>query len=256
MKIRLLLSYKGSQFFGWQRQNRKRTVQEEIERALFNIFQEKISVTGSGRTDAGVHALGQTAHFELKEQSLKKISLKKAINHFLPKDVSVLNCWKTASEFHARFSAVRKSYLYLIWTEDSPPVLFKDLVWWRPGDLALENLKRISALVLGAHDFKSFQNSGSQVKNTVRNIYQSQWKRLSPSFYCYKITGSGFLKQMVRNLVGTFVGLSTEKDPEKKINRILAHKNRKMALRTAPGQGLYLQKVFYPSYLDKHSVQI
>ena len=256
MKIRLLLSYKGQGFFGWQKQRDKRTVQGEIEQALFRLFRKKISVIGSGRTDTGVHALGQTAHFELEETLSKKISLKPALNHLLPDDISVLESWKVPEKFHARFSAIKKSYLYFIWTGDSPPVLFRDLVWWKKGELPLEKLQKMSRQILGVKDFKSFQSSGSEVKDTVRQIYQSQWTELSPSFYCYKITGSGFLKQMVRNLVGTYMDLLKEKNPQKKLNSILACRDRRTALRTAPGQGLYLRKVFYPSSLDRASIQL
>lgn len=256
MKIRLLLSYKGSQFFGWQKQSHKRTIQAEIEGVLFQLFKKRISVVGSGRTDTGVHALGQTAHFELENEALKNIPLKKSMNHFLPEDISVLACWKAPEEFHARFSAKKKSYLYFVFTGDSRPVLFKDLVWWRKGNFSLEKLQKMSEFILGTRDFKSFQSSGSNVQNTVRSIYQSQWVRLSSSFYCYKITGSGFLKQMVRNLVGTYMDLLKEKNSEKKLKNILASLDRKSALGTAPGQGLYLKKVFYPLSLDKHSVNL
>lgn len=256
MKIRLLLSYKGSRFFGWQKQRNKRTVQAEIEQVLFRLFKKKISVVGSGRTDTGVHALGQTAHFELENNSLKNIPLKITMNHLLPEDISVLASWIAPEEFHARFSAKKKSYLYLIWTGDSPPVLFRDLVLWRRGDFPLEKLQKMSELILGTKDFKSFQSSGSHVKDTVRSIYQSQWTKLSPSLYCYKIIGSGFLKQMVRNLVGTYIDLLKNKNPEKQLKSILASLDRKSALGTAPGQGLYLRKVFYPSSLDRRSTSL
>ena len=255
MKIRLLLSYKGSHFFGWQRQSHKRTVQAEIEQTLLQLLNKKIVVTGSGRTDTGVHALGQTSHFEIEGDSLN-IPLKKAMNHLLPKDISVLDCWKAPENFHARFSAKRKSYLYLIWTGDSPPVLFNDLVWWRKGDLPLEKLQKMSESIIGTKDFKSFQSSGSKVQDTVRSIYQSQWSRLSPSLYGYKITGSGFLKQMVRNLVGTYIDLLKDKQPQRKLKSILSRLDRQSALGTAPGQGLYLKKVFYPPSIDRNSIKL
>lgn len=256
MKIRLLLSYKGTAFFGWQRQSRRRTVQGEIEKTLLKLFKRKIKLVGSGRTDTGVHALGQTAHFELEEKDLKNIILKKALNSLLPKDISVLECWQAPLEFHARFSAKKKSYQYFIFTGDSPPVLFYDLVWWKKTNLDLEKLQKMSQLILGAQDFKSFQNAGSEVESTVRTIYQSRWSQISPSFYCYKITGSGFLKQMVRNLVGTYIALLKETGREQKLRRILRALDRRQALKTAPGQGLYLEKVFYSPALDKSCYKI
>ncbi|MCY4321296.1 MAG: tRNA pseudouridine(38-40) synthase TruA [Bdellovibrionaceae bacterium] len=250
MKIRLLLSYKGTHFFGWQKQSRQRTVQGEIEKILFQLFKRKISLVGSGRTDAGAHALGQTAHFEL-EEGLKNIDLKKALNSLLPFDISVLDCWKAPLEFHARFSAKKKSYRYFIFTGDSPPALFRDLVWWKKGDLDLEKLNKMSQELIGTKDFKSFQSAGSDVKNTVRTIYESRWIKMSNSLYCYKITGSGFLKQMVRNLVGTYIGLLKEKRANQKLKQILKALDRRKALSLVPSQGLYLKKVFYSSSLDK-----
>ena len=251
MKIRLLLSYKGTGFFGWQKQSHYRTVQGEIEKTLFQLFKKKISLVGSGRTDTGVHALGQTAHFELESADLKNINLKKALNSLLPEDISVLDCWKAPSEFHARFSAKKKSYLYFIFAGDSPPVLFRDLVWWKKGDLDLKKLHKMSQIILGTMDFKSFQSAGSDVKSAVRTVYQSRWSQVSPSFYCYQITGSGFLKQMVRNLVGTYIDLLKERKGEQKLRHILNALDRKKALSTAPSQGLYLKKVFYSPVLDK-----
>ena len=256
MKIRLLLSYKGTGFFGWQKQLRRRTVQGEIEKILFKLFKKKISLIGSGRTDTGVHALGQSAHFELEDSDLKNINLKKAFNSLLPEDISVLECWQAPLGFHARFSAKKKSYQYFVFTGDSPPVLFRDLVCWKKSSLDLDKLKKMSQVVLGTKDFKSFQSSGSDVKNSVRTIYQSRWTQISSSFYCYQITGSGFLKQMVRNLVGTYMDLLKEQRGEQKLRRILRALDRRQAFRAAPSQGLYLKKVFYSSTLDKACYKI
>ncbi len=256
MKIRLLLSYKGSRFFGWQKQKGQRTVQGEIETALFQLFKKDIPIVGAGRTDTGVHALGQTAHLEVEDKALKRMPLQAALNHFLPEDISVLGCWKAPEEFHARFSAKKKSYWYFIWTGDSPPALFNDLVWWKKGGLQLEKLQKMSKVIVGVKDFKSFQSAGSSVKNAVRRVYQSQWTKISPFFYCYKITGSGFLKQMVRNLMGAYIDLLKDKAPEKKLQIILEQRDRRAALGTAPGQGLYLKKIFYPPSLDKASSRL
>ena len=251
MKIRLLLSYKGTQFYGWQKQLKYRSVQAELESSLYRLFNKKMAVIGSGRTDTGVHALGQTAHFEIPEDKIKNKNLKKALNALLPADIAVLDLWKAPDDFHARSSAQKKSYLYLIWTGESPPVLFSDLVWWSKESLNLDKLRQISKVFLGKWDFSSFQNSGSEIKNKLRQIYHSQWYQLSPSLFAYKIKGSGFLKQMVRNIVGTSIDLLSYPQAPAQLKKILEAKDRKKALRTAPGQGLYLQKVFYPSALDK-----
>ena len=260
MKIRLLLSYKGSHFFGWQRQKQYRTVQEELEKSLFQIFKKEILVTGSGRTDTGVHALGQSAHFEIEESllkakkflgSLEKTNLKQALNAVCPPDISILDCWEAPLGFHARASAIKKTYLYFLFTGDSPPVLFSDLIWWRKGSLNMKKLNDLAKLFKGNQDFKSFQNSGSTVKSTTRKVFISRWTKLSSSLYCYKITGSGFLKQMARNIVGTSLELLSFEQSTQKLQQILKAKDRKQALKTAPSQGLYLKEVSYPSSLDK-----
>ena len=257
MKLRLLLSYKGTQFFGWQRQKNHRSVQEELEKTLFQIFKKEILVIASGRTDTGVHALGQTVHFEVEKSLFEKKNFfesnkfKKALNALCPPDISVLEVRMAPQDFHARASATQKTYLYFIFTGDSPPVLFSDLIWWRQEPLDLKKLQSLSQFFLGDQDFKSFQNSGSDVKSTQRKIFVSRWTQMSNFLYCYEITGSGFLKQMVRNIVGTSVELLNFKDSEKTLKTILKAKDRQKALKVAPGQGLYLKKVFYPSALDK-----
>ncbi|MBC6415709.1 MAG: tRNA pseudouridine(38-40) synthase TruA [Bdellovibrionales bacterium] len=251
MKVRLLLAYKGSHFFGWQRQVKLRSVQAEVEKALFKIFKQKINVIASGRTDTGVHALGQTAHFEIEENLLENKNLKKALNAIFPVDLSVVNCWRAPEDFHARKSAVKKTYLYFIFTGESSPVLFPDLIWWRRESLNLQKLKELSQAFIGTKDFKSFQNSGSTVKSTVRRVYSSCWYQLSPFVYYYKITGSGFLKQMVRNIVGTSLELLKSQRALQNLEHIFLSKERKQAFLTAPSRGLYLEKVFYPPSLDK-----
>ena len=259
MRVRLLLSYKGSRFFGWQRQKGElRTVQAELEKALFQLFQTKISLTGSGRTDAGTHALGQNAHFEIEEDRLKSIPLQKALNAHLPSDITVLGTWRAPEDFHARFSAVKKTYLYFISagegeTEGAIPVLFPDLIWHlkKPLPIELKKLDKIAHFIKGRWDFKSFQNSGSEVSDSIRTVYQSEWRQISPSIYCYQITANGFLKQMVRNLVGACIELLKEEEAEKQLAELFARRDRSSGFKTAPSQGLYLKKVFYPPSIEK-----
>lgn len=256
MKIRLLLSYKGTHFFGWQRQKNKRSVQGDLEQALFKLFKKKISVIGSGRTDAGVHALGQTAHFEITQSQLKNKNILVAINHFLPKDLSVLKAYLAPDTFHARFSCIKKTYYYFIWTGLSKPALLYDFICWKKQDLCLKTLQKLSDVIIGTHNFKSFQTSGSSVKNSIKTITQSEWRLVSPQIYRYKIQGSGFLKQMVRNLVGTYLDLLKEPQAVTKMLAILKSQDRRQALGTAPGKGLYLKKAFYPCSIDKQCKKI
>ena len=310
MRIRLLLSYEGTGFFGWQRQRQKRTVQGELEKALQILFQAPVSVIGSGRTDTGVHALGQSAHFELPLPAAKKkfpgfqngpeglsegslsppekakgdFNIVKAINHLTPPDISVLKAWEAPPEFHALASAEKKTYIYAVLFSKTAPALFRSHVCWQPQPGAkpeslLEALRKMAEAFIGTRDFKSFQSSGSDVQDTVRVIYSSKWEArpfpvpeavlkagaLSdsalpeqqglpspfPSLFLYEITGSGFLRQMVRNLVGAQLELLGHKDPERAFLKILRARDRKKAPGPAPGCGLYLKEAAYPPELER-----
>ncbi len=256
MKIRLLLSYKGTHFLGWQKQKNQRTIQGELEKSLKEIFKKPISIIGSGRTDTGVHAIGQQAHFEINEGDLKKINLFQALNHLVPNDISILKVWKAPEDFHARFSAQKKIYQFFIFVSPMPPALFREYVWWIKRPICLKTLQKIAKRFKGTQDFKSFQNSGSDVENTVKTIYSSCWVKMSSNMYSYEIKGSGFLKQMVRNIVGTQIDLLRGDNPEVKLQDILKSRNRVRALGTAPSQGLYLKEVFYSSALDRRCISL
>ena len=258
MRIRLLLSYQGTDFYGWQRQKKGRTVQGEMEKALSRVFQKSLPLVGSGRTDTGVHALGQTAHFEISPSAWKSLNIVAALNHLTPPDISLLAAWKAPEEFHARFSAQKKTYSFFISTTPSPPALGRDFVYWHPTDkkLNLEKLQKMAQILVGKKDFKSFQSSGSSTNQTIKTIYSAQWVNPSPFLYRFDITGDGFLKQMVRNLVGTQLALLGERAPVRLIKDILKSQNRKSAFAPAPGRGLYLRKVFYPQELDKKCVRL
>ena len=250
MKIRLLISYKGTYFLGWQKQKEGPTIQGELEKALSKLYQMPIPVVGSGRTDAGVHALGQVAHFETLT-ALPTKSIVKALNHLSPNDISIKAAWKAPKEFHARFSAQKKTYQFFICNSDTPPAITKDLVWWLPQDLDLKRLNRMGQMLLGHHDLSSFETSGSDIKNKKRTIFQVKWESIDPHLHRFSITGSGFLKQGVRNIVGTQVDLMRKKESEACFKKILSSCSREEALGTAPSSGLYLIKVYYPEILDR-----
>lgn len=256
MKIRLLLSYKGTDFFGWQKQKKLRTVQGELEKVLQKIFQKKILIQGSGRTDTGVHALEQQAHFDISQKEFKSRDLFTIFNKLLPQDISVLNVLQAPDEFHARFSAQKKTYIYFIYVSPKLAPFLCDFMWNRSSPLTLKTLNELASVFKGTHDFKSFQNSGSPVKTTVKTIYSSRWFKISPEIYGYEVTGNGFLKQMVRNMVGTQIDLFKEKEPQRALQKILKSKDRRQALRVAPSQGLFLKKVFYPSALDRKCIKL
>lgn len=250
MRIRLLLSYKGTHFSGWQRQKKDRTVQGELEKAISELFQTSISLVGSGRTDAGVHALGQVAHFDVSK-SLKKLNLVKALNHLSPDDISTKGAWEAPEVFHARFSAKKKTYHFFICNSKTPPAIARDFVWWLAKPLDVMKLNKMSQLLIGRHNFSSFETSGSDVKEKEKTIFSAKWSQIHPQLYRFSITGSGFLKQGVRNMVGTQVDLFSKKNYKARFQEIFKSQSRSKALGTAPGSGLYLIQVYYPQILDR-----
>lgn len=251
-RFRALISYNGLKYYGWQKQKNLPTVQGQIETALKQIFQKDISVTGAGRTDTGAHALGQTAHFDIPPKPLPDFSLQKALNSLLvSKDICIREIHRADDDFHALQSAVGKHYVYFILNRAFPCVFRKGQIYWYPYPLEINQLNAMSQRIIGQHDFKSFQNSGTTVKNTVRHITFASWRKVQKDVVAFHIKGKGFLKQMIRNLVGTQLALLREKDPLEQWERILIAKNRKSARITAPAEGLYLYKVFYPLELDR-----
>ncbi len=256
MKIKLLLSYDGTDFCGWQKQKDHAyasglpSIQETLEVALESLLQEKISIFGSGRTDAGVHALGQVAHFNVSEGKRLPSDLAWALRAKLPRTIAVRGVWEAPEDFHATLSAERKIYRYLIWNHQRPSALLHRYSDWIRKPLNVRTLNAMSEGLIGEHDFKCFQSVGTPVKSTTRRIYKAQWFQKNPSLIEFKVMGNGFLKQMVRNIVGTLIELEQKgKKPQELLN-IIASCDRKEAGPAAPPQGLYLYKVFYPRELD------
>ncbi len=250
MRFRLLISYKGLDLYGWQKQKNLPTVQGFIEQALKKLFQKDISVIGAGRTDKGAHALGQTAHFDLSFCPLP--GLQKALNSFLiPKNICIRGLWKAPKNFHALRSAQGKHYIYRFLNRPLPCVFRKGLIYWHPHPVNLSLLQKMSRKIQGRHNFKSFQNAGTPLKNTIRTITRACWRREGKDILSFHIEGEGFLKQMIRNLAGAQLKLLKEKDPLKKWDEIRLAKDRKTGYETLSAEGLYLYKVSYPAELDR-----
>lgn len=232
-----------------------------MEKALRALFQAEAPLTGSGRTDAGAHAIAQNAHFELpasvSEKKLRRMNIVKALNRLSPPDISILKAWEAPQGFHARISAEKKTYIYLVLFSAAPPALFREYILWQKPPLAdldvspLKPLSKMAKTLEGELDFKSFQSSGSDVRETVRTVSRSEWRREGAGLFRYEITGSGFLKQMVRNIVGSQIGLLGHKSPEQAFLSILKSRDRRKALSPAPACGLYLKEVFYPPELER-----
>jgi tRNA pseudouridine38-40 synthase len=247
--LKLILSYDGSEFFGWQVQPDLPTIQAVLASAIGRITGEKVLPQGSGRTDAGVHALGQVVTFAT-ESSVPTANFVKALNDLLPASVRVLAVEEAAADFHARHSARAKTYRYRIFrTAICPPFLAR-YVWHYPYPLAEETMVRAGPLVEGEHDFTSFaavdpeRGREDAPLSNLRRIFSSNWERQGDEFI-YIIRGSGFLQHMVRNLVGTFILVGKETLQVEDITRILDARNRSSAGATAPASGLFLVNVEY-----------
>jgi tRNA pseudouridine38-40 synthase len=247
--IKLILSYDGSEFSGWQVQPDAPTVQSTLALAIGRVTGEKVLPQGSGRTDAGVHALAQVATF-VTESTVPTANFVKALNDILPSSVRVLEAQEAASNFHARHSARAKTYRYRIYREAICPPFLARYVWHYPFSLEEQAMVRAAQLVEGEHDFTSFAavdpergREGAPVSN-VRSIFSSSWERCGDEFV-YTVRGSGFLHHMVRNLVGTFILVGKGTVPVQGLTGILEARNRSSAGATAPASGLYLVNVEY-----------
>ena len=241
-RYKLIIQYDGTNFFGWQLQKNKRTIQGVLEETLKLILKSKsrIPVYGSGRTDTGVHALGQVAHTDM-DIKMGVQSMAKAINGNLPIDIEILDIIKAENQFHSRFNAKKRLYIYQLYTGKS--LLFNNQTWYIKS-LDLELLNTLSTLVLGEHNFLSFSKFNKEKINTFCTILTSIWKVENNIIY-YKIEGNRFLHHMVRYLVGTMVAVNTGKITIEEFKRLLYYPNKNVRIFKAPPRGLILEKVFY-----------
>lgn len=258
-RIKLLISYDGTSYCGWQKQieigKHKPSVQTTLESALSQLFNEPIKTTASGRTDAGVHALGQVVHFDTT-RTITRWDLPSATKAFLPQDIVVKKAWVAPDDFHSLFSATAKTYRFLVFNNKVQSALLCRYSQWIKQELNLNTLNSMCPALIGEKDFKSFQSVGTDVATTVRKIYAADWRRKSPKVLEFRVTGSGFLKQMVRNIVGTQLDITLRKKDPQLFTEIIESKNRGNASASAAPQGLYLFKVFYPNQLDNQCRQL
>ncbi len=246
MKYFMTFSYDGSNFSGYQKQPRERTVQACLENALKEINGGKIvSVCASGRTDAGVHAINQKAHFEI-DKKIETDKLLRGINSLLPEDIYVKSIKEVSDDFHARFNAIGKEYIYIINMGEYNP-LERNYVYQYGKRLDLSAMERGLKYLEGEHNFKSFTKSTDEIEDYVRKISQTSIVRDSKDMNKIIITfvGTGFLRYMVRNMVGLIIEIGEGKRKPEDIIRILKEEDRTLAGKTAPACGLYLRNVFY-----------
>ncbi len=243
--LRLEIEYDGSNYAGWQIQSkcRARTIQQVIEETLRSILQEKIKLIVSGRTDAGVHAKAQVVNFFTRSKiSLPKLKL--ALNGILPEDIKVIRIKNEALNFHSRFSSKSKLYRYTILNRDYSSPLLRNTVYFYPHPLDVKLMQKEARVLLGKHDFCSFQASQGKEQNPVRIIKKIDISQ-KDNFIYIDIEADGFLYNMVRNIVGTLIEIGRGRFAEGSLKKILRLKDRRLAGQTAPASGLCLLKVRY-----------
>jgi tRNA pseudouridine38-40 synthase len=242
--FKITVAYDGTDYVGWQRQAEGASIQMLLEDAFEQLDGRPVAVVGAGRTDAGVHALAQVASVALA-RSIDSRSLVPAINVRLPATVRVLEAVEVTADFHARFRARAKSYRYRIWNAEVASPFERLYAWHIPGPQLDEHAMALAArAVEGHHDFAAFQGTGGETRSTERTVYASSVVRTGP-LVTYDIRGDGFLRHMVRNLVGTLVEIGRGKQQVAWMADVLASRDRAVAGRTAPPEGLFLVRVDY-----------
>lgn len=257
MKILLTISYKGTGYVGWQNQKNGKSVQKTIEKAISKLLRQDVELDGSGRTDAGVHAFGQTATFDATSNSFytnftskgsKKVCLNsarlvRAINAYLPSDIYVTSAKEVSENFHARYSAKEKVYEYHLQVGKNP--ILGGLVGEFNQMPNLELIKEAAQILVGTHDFSSFCSAKAEVSDYVRTINYIKVYMTKADQIIFEISGNGFLYNMVRIIVGTLYDVGIGKIKPEEVKEILSAKDRTKAGKTAPASGLYLKKVKY-----------
>lgn len=236
------MEYEGTRYSGWQVQKDARTIQGKLLESAEKVFKnERVDIQGSGRTDAGVHALCQVAHLEVKTMLAPEV-IKMKMNDGLPSDINILEIEKTNPKFHARHDAVTRTYLYQI--SKRRTAFGKNYVWWIKDKLNIERMQTLAELFLGMHDFCSFTDEDQEEKSTKVLIQEVQLKT-DGDLILIRIVGSHFLWKMVRRMVGVLVEIGRGKLTEKDLHKFLHSKSNEPAKYTAPPSGLFLERVIY-----------
>ena len=241
--IKLKIEYDGKDFNGWQKQPNKPNIQGEIERAIYNITKEEVDLIGSGRTDAGVHALGQVANFKTNSNiPIEKLAL--AINSQLKNSIIIKKAEEVDERFHSRYNAKHKTYRYIINNSPCGTAIYRNLEYCFPIKLDVSKMQEAAKYFEGEHDFKAFKSSGTSAKNSVRTIYNASVKQEGEKIII-ELTGNGFLYNMVRIISGTLLDVGLQKIKPEEIKNIIEEKDRQKAGKTLPAHGLYLVEVKY-----------
>jgi len=241
MRFRLHIEYEGTDYCGWQFQAGQRTIQGEIERALFVALKQKISVFGAGRTDSGVHARGQTAHFDF-HQELAPGKIERSLNGILPRDIRIAELEQTDASFHARYSARLREYKYYITRK--PSALLRKFSWFVSYPLDVKMMQACAQELLGKKNYKGFSRRDTEVINFDCTVDESKWSE-QDDLLIFTIRADRFLYGMVRAIVGTLVDIGRGKRDKSALFKILISEDRQQASESAPAKGLILDKVYY-----------
>ncbi len=244
MRIKLVLGYDGTNYCGWQVQPNGVTIQQILEDALFSLTGERARITGSGRTDAGVHALGQVAHFDTQNESIPPHKFAKALNTFLPENIRVFSSEQVSEDFHACTTTKRKTYQYDFYLAQTENPLKERYAVRVDDGLNLQKMQECTSLFIGEHDFKGFCASGSGAKTTVRTIYDLEFKQNGQDLSLI-VTGNGFLYNMVRIIAGTLIAVGKSDIEKEQILDMLERGNRPQKIKTLSPKGLKLVSVEY-----------
>ncbi|NLK28870.1 MAG: tRNA pseudouridine(38-40) synthase TruA [Clostridiales bacterium] len=244
---KLTIQYDGGRYKGWQRLgNTNNTIQGKIEYVLSELMGEEIEIIGSSRTDAGVHALGQIANFKTNK-NLSTTKIQEYLNHYLPQDISIIRVDKVSENFHARYHARAKTYLYRIWNREYSHPFMRKYSMHIEEKLDLEAMKKAAGYFVGTHDFTAFSNAKSKKKSMVREIY-SFWINQEDGFVDIRIRGNGFLYNMARWIAGTLIDVGLGDLDGESIPTIIQSKKRDRTGRLAEPQGLYLENIEYEEF--------
>lgn len=241
--IKLTLEYDGTNYQGWQKQKIGETIQGTLERAIEELIKEVVEVTGSSRTDSGVHAKGFIANFKT-ESTIPSNKFKEALNYRLPEDIVILKSEEVSNDFHSRYSAKGKTYSYSIINRDVPSAIYRNYYYHVKKKLNTKAMEEACKYFIGTHDFNAFKSSGGSVKTTVRTITDLHIEHNEDIIKIY-VTGDGFLYNMVRIIVGTLIMVGNNKVKPCEIKEIIDSKDRKKAGICVPANGLILEEVYY-----------
>jgi len=242
--FKIIIEYDGTSYHGWQRQKNDRTIQEEIEKTLLTMTGKKTVLTASGRTDAGVHAFGQVANFTC-DTDLSPQAFQNGLNSLTPDDIVITSCDLADEKFHSRFNAKSKIYNYRILNRNLPAAINRQYAWFIRKTLDLVSMRRAAGHIIGSHDFKAFEGTGSPRSHTTRCVIKADIVEQENGLMVFEIEADGFLRFMVRNIVGTLVDVGLGKITSDDFKEILFSKDRSMAGATAPPNGLFLMQVKY-----------